>query len=81
MTNFRCARVPGSTHFFTVNLAEHNRTLLIEHVDWFKHVLREERKTHLFRLMRSWCCQITCTRADITQDDASFSGTWMPIKA
>jgi putative transposase len=41
---------PGSTYFFTVNLAEHNRTLLIKHVDWFKHVLRGERKTHPFRV-------------------------------
>jgi putative transposase len=41
---------PRGHIFFTVNLAEHNRRLLIEQVDWFKHALREERKTHPFRV-------------------------------
>jgi putative transposase len=31
--NYRRARVPGGTYFFTVNLLERDRRLLVDHVD------------------------------------------------
>jgi len=37
MSNYLRVRVPGGTYFFTVNLADRKRCLLVEHVD----VLRE----------------------------------------
>jgi putative transposase len=33
MSNYRRVRVPGGTYFFTVNLLERRRRLLVERVD------------------------------------------------
>jgi REP-associated tyrosine transposase len=33
MPNYRRVRVPGGTYFFTVNLLERRRTLLVDHID------------------------------------------------
>lgn len=38
---YRRANMQGGTYFFTVNLAERNRTLLVDHVDALKTVIRE----------------------------------------
>ncbi len=32
MSNYRRAKVPGGTYFFTVNLLERHRRLLVEHI-------------------------------------------------
>jgi putative transposase len=33
MANYRRVWVPGGTYFFTVNLLERNRRLLVDHVE------------------------------------------------
>ncbi len=40
MPNYRRIRVPGGTYFFTVNLLERQRRLLIEHVDLLRDAFR-----------------------------------------
>lgn len=36
MSNYRRATVPGGTYFFTVNLLERHRRLLVDHVDYLR---------------------------------------------
>ncbi len=41
MTNYRRYRIDGGCYFFTVNLAERQRSLLTERVDSLREALRE----------------------------------------
>ncbi|WP_022949761.1 REP-associated tyrosine transposase [Methylohalobius crimeensis] len=47
---YRRADVAGGTYFFTVNLAERKRTLLVDHVDVLRNVLREVKSRHPFHI-------------------------------
>lgn len=47
---YRRADVAGGTYFFTVNLAERKRTLLVDHVDVLREVIRKVKTTHPFRI-------------------------------
>ena len=50
MTNYRRYRVAGGSYFFTVNLAERNRTLLTEHLDILRDSLRMVMAAHPFKI-------------------------------
>jgi putative transposase len=79
---YRRAHAPGGTYFFTVNLAERNRRLLVEHVDTLRDVMRGVRERHPFRidaivilpdhLHALWT---------LPEDDADFAARWSLIKA
>jgi putative transposase len=48
MTRYRRAFVPGATYFFTVNLADRQATLLVDHIDLLRDAIRYTRKRHPF---------------------------------
>ncbi|SDR12285.1 putative transposase [Pseudoxanthomonas sp. CF385] len=48
MTHYRRAFVPGATYFFTVNLADRQATLLVDHIDLLRDAVRYTRKRHPF---------------------------------
>ena len=48
MTNYRRAYVPGATNFFTVNLANRDATLLVDHIDDLRSAVRYARDRHPF---------------------------------
>jgi len=50
MPNYRRARVPGGTYFFTVALAERRARLLVEHVGILRDVVRLTRLERPFRI-------------------------------
>jgi len=51
MTEYRRARIPGSTWFFTVNLAQrHNNALLVQHIDALRGAFATVRARHPFDL-------------------------------
>lgn len=50
MTSYRRAKTPGGVYFFTVNLAERQRSTLVDHVDLLKRMFREEQKAHPFQI-------------------------------
>ena len=50
MTNYRRATVPGATYFFTVNLANRNSTLLVNHIEDFRNAVRYVRARHPFSI-------------------------------
>lgn len=47
---YRRADVAGGTYFFTVNLAERKRTLLVDHIDILRSVMEKVKKAHPFRI-------------------------------
>ncbi|MGH8581310.1 MAG: REP-associated tyrosine transposase [Gammaproteobacteria bacterium] len=48
--DYRRAKVAGGTYFFTVNLAERNRNLLVEHVDLLRAVVQKVKSAHRFHI-------------------------------
>ena len=50
MTNYRRARVPGGTYFFTVNLADRRSRLLVDRIDDLRAALRHVRSRHPFAI-------------------------------
>ena len=79
---YRRANVNGGTYFFSVNLAERNRALLVVHVEIFRAVLQGIKERHPFRtealvilpdlLHAIWT---------LPKDDRDFPTRWMLIKA
>jgi len=47
---YRRADVAGGTYFFTVNLAERKRMLLVEHIDALRMAVQKVRAMHPFRI-------------------------------
>ena len=41
MVNYRRSRVAGGTFFFTVNLRDRRCALLVDHIDAFRHIVRD----------------------------------------
>jgi len=50
MTDYRRYRTEGGTYFFTVNLEERNRTLLIEHIDSLREAFWVVKEAHPFKI-------------------------------
>ena len=44
MVNYRRSHAPGGTYFFTVNLRDRRKTLLIDHIGVLRDVVREVRR-------------------------------------
>ncbi len=82
MTSYRRAKIPGGVYFFTVNLAERKRTILVDHIDLLKRMLREEQKAHPFRI-NALVILPDHLHAVLTlpDGDADYSGRWRRIKA
>ena len=51
MSNYRRAWVPGGTYFFTVNLLERNRRLLIEHIGLLRTAFGAARAARPFEII------------------------------
>ncbi|MCI5120689.1 MAG: transposase [Candidatus Electrothrix sp. AUS4] len=47
---YRRVYVPGGTYFFTVNLADRSRTLLVDHIDDLRNAVQEVLTSHSFRI-------------------------------
>jgi putative transposase len=48
--NYRRSRVPGATYFFTVNLADRQRTWLVDHIDLLRQAFSSVKQRHPFTL-------------------------------
>ena len=51
MPNYRRNFLPGGTFFFTVNLLERDRDLLVRHIDVLREAVRTVRATHPFEIV------------------------------
>jgi len=47
---YRRADIKGGTYFFTVNLAERNKTLLVDEIDKLRNSINKVKKQHPFKL-------------------------------
>ena len=47
---YRRTRIAGGTYFFTVNLAERQRCLLVEHIDVLRAAVKSVRQSHFFHI-------------------------------
>jgi REP-associated tyrosine transposase len=79
---YRWADVTGRTYFFTVNLAERKRTLLVEHVNVLRNVIRPVRARHPFHIdaMMILPDHLHAVRT-LPTGDSGYSTWWMLIKA
>jgi putative transposase len=50
MANYRRNFLPGGNYFFTVNLADRRRALLIDHIDLWRAAFRQVRARHPFAI-------------------------------
>lgn len=79
--HYRRAEIPGASYFFTVNLAERNRTFLIDHADVLKAVIRDVQSRHPF-LIDAMVVLPDHLHAlwTLPENDKDFSTRWMLIK-
>jgi len=47
---YRRVKITGGTYFFTLNLAERKKTLLIDHIDILRHIVNKVKQRHPFKL-------------------------------
>ncbi|MBR9871473.1 MAG: transposase [Gammaproteobacteria bacterium] len=50
MSNYRRFRVSGGTYFFTVNLKDRSKSLLVEHIDLLREATRKVRSRYPFQI-------------------------------
>ncbi len=50
MPNYRRIRVPGGIYFFTVNLLDRRKSLLIDHIDALRNAFRETQAARPFKI-------------------------------
>ena len=79
---YRRATVAGGTYFFTVNLAERKRTLLVDHVDLLREVFRRVKQRHPFHIdaMVMLPDHLHALRK-LPDGDDDFPMRWMLIKS
>ncbi len=79
---YRRANAAGGTYFFTVNLADRSRRLLVERVDDLRFAVRAMRDRHPFEIV-AWVVLPDHLRAvwTLPQGDVDFSTRWMLIKS
>ncbi len=81
MPNYRRAFIPGGCWFFTVNLLERRRTLLIDHIDILRHAVSQTRRRYPFEI-DAIVILPDHLHAVLTlpPNDADFSTRWRLIK-
>lgn len=82
MPEYRRNHVAGGTYFFTVNLYDRSRTLLVDHVDALRFATRTVRARQPFRI-DAWVVLPEHRHAvwTLPRGDSDYSGRWHAIKA
>ncbi|MCW1936438.1 transposase [Pseudomonas sp. MDMC_285] len=81
MPNYRRARVPGATYFFTVNLRDRTSDLLIREIDLLRETVRATKTRHPFHI-DAWVVlpeHMHCLWT-LPLGDADFALRWKVIK-
>ena len=79
---YRRAKVPGGTYFFTVNLAERKRTLLVDHINDLRNAVRKVLTDHPFRIDAMVVLPDHLHAVwTLPEGDADYSKRWALIKA
>jgi len=82
MTAYRRCRIPGGTFFFTVNLADRRRRLLIDHIDTLRTAFRDTRNAHPFTIRAVVVLpeHIHCLW-ELPTGNSDYSTRWRQIKS
>lgn len=81
MSNYRRARVPGATYFFTVNLRDRSSDLLVREIALLRECVRATRARHPFHI-DAWVVlpeHMHCLWT-LPEGDADFALRWKVIK-
>ena len=79
---YRRARSKGATYFFTVNLADRYKTLLIDHIDDLRDVINQVKKQHPFKLDAMVVLpEHLHAMLTLPEDDKNYPTRWRLIKA
>ena len=79
---YRRANTPGACYFFTVNLAERNKTLLTDHVDELRAVFAIIKQSHPFTINAIVILPDHLhTLWQLPENDADFPTRWRLIKS
>ena len=81
MSNYRRARAPGSTYFFTVNLNDRRGDLLVREIELLRSVVRATRTRHPFQI-DAWVVlpeHMHCLWT-LPPGDSEFALRWKSIK-
>ena len=81
MSNYRRNRVVGGTYFFTVNLLERKKTLLVDHIDELRNAISKVRKQKPFHI-DAWVIlpeHMHCIWT-LPKGDDDYSSRWRAIK-
>jgi putative transposase len=81
MPSYRRYRVPGGTYFFTVNLLERKRDLLVRHIDELREAVRVTKRERPFHI-DAWVVLPDHMHAiwTLPEGDSDFSNRWKAIK-
>lgn len=82
MPNYRRAFVPGGCWFFTVNLRDRRKTLLIDHIETLREAISATRQGYPF-LIDAFVVLLDHLHAvwSLPPDDSDFSTRWRLIKS
>ena len=81
MSNYRRNRVLGGTYFFTVNLLERKKTLLVDHIEELRNAVRNTKIKRPFHI-DAWVVlpdHMHCIWT-LPENDADYSARWREIK-
>lgn len=78
---YRRNYVPGGTYFFTVNLLERDKCLLVEYIEALRHAVAKVKSRRPF-VIDAWVVLPDHMHAvwTLPADDADYSGRWREIK-
>ena len=79
---YRRAKTPGGTYFFTVNLAERKRTLLVDYIDDLRTVVKKVQTAHPFHIDAMVVLpDYLHAMWTLAEGDADYPMRWSLIKA
>jgi len=79
---YRRANVSGGTYFFTVNLANRQNNLLIDHIELLRTAVREVRQSHPFKIIAMVILPDHLHAIwELPEGDVDFPLRWSLIKA
>jgi len=81
MSNYRRNYISGGTYFFTVNILERKKSLLIDHIDELRSAIRVTKKNKPFHI-DAWVIlpdHMHCIWT-LPKNDSDYSSRWREIK-
>ena len=81
MSNYRRNYVEGGTYFFTVNLLERNKSLLVDHIEELRNAVKRTQINKPFEI-NAWVVlpEHLHTIWTLPENDSDYSSRWREIK-